>query len=297
MRHCWFCVFETPSLITSLDVLTACICSLSPDEVFIFPIESAGLSLDSMRPSPVSPVSCNTILPKELSNPQQSRRLTGHEAHELRFNMTIKLWQWIQQQHKQKQQYKKQSPSQQQQQVATSTTIPVQSCFGGLTLYRANVYFHSSCAYNQTTITTNGTYKKWPDQIWDGNKQQQQPQQEPPVHPWHQWDSFHTFEHVQFHDCLTRQYKQEEQQEQQEEVQQQQEKEEQQQQQQHGLSTVSQNKEQPQPSRGSSSHRHPRRLLRIGLQPDLYTRWGPFSSTTTTTTTTMKRKRTRKKIM
>ena len=60
MRCCWFCVFETPSLITSLDVLTACICSLSPDDVFTFPTESAGLSLDSMRPSPVSPVSCNT---------------------------------------------------------------------------------------------------------------------------------------------------------------------------------------------------------------------------------------------
>ena len=60
MRRCWFCVFETPSLITSLDMLTACICSSSPDEVFTFPIESAGLSLDSMHPSPVSPVSCNT---------------------------------------------------------------------------------------------------------------------------------------------------------------------------------------------------------------------------------------------
>ena len=59
MRRCWFCVFETPSLITSLDVLTACICSLSPDEVFTIPTESAWLSLDSMRPSPVSPVSCN----------------------------------------------------------------------------------------------------------------------------------------------------------------------------------------------------------------------------------------------
>ena len=62
MRRCWFCVFETPSLITSLDMLTACICSSSPDEVFTFPIESAGLSLDSMHPSPVSPVSCNTFL-------------------------------------------------------------------------------------------------------------------------------------------------------------------------------------------------------------------------------------------
>ena len=67
MRRCWFCVFETPSLITSSDVLTACICSLSPDEVFIFPAESAGLSLDSMRPSPVSPVSCNNKWPRMLS--------------------------------------------------------------------------------------------------------------------------------------------------------------------------------------------------------------------------------------
>ena len=57
---CWFCVFETPSLILSLDMFTVCICASSPDEVFTFPIESAGLSLDSIRPSPVSPVSCNT---------------------------------------------------------------------------------------------------------------------------------------------------------------------------------------------------------------------------------------------
>ena len=54
-------MFETPSLTTSLDVLTSCICSSSPDEVLTFPTESAGLSLDSMRPSPVSPVSCNNL--------------------------------------------------------------------------------------------------------------------------------------------------------------------------------------------------------------------------------------------
>ena len=61
MRRCWFCVFETPSLIISLDMFTACICASSPDEVFIFSVESAGLSLDSICPSPVSPVSCNSF--------------------------------------------------------------------------------------------------------------------------------------------------------------------------------------------------------------------------------------------
>ena len=61
MRRCWFCVFETPSLIISLDMFTAYICSSSPNEVFTFPIESTGLSLDSIRPSPVSPMSCNNI--------------------------------------------------------------------------------------------------------------------------------------------------------------------------------------------------------------------------------------------
>ena len=92
MRRCWSCVFETPSLITSLDMLTACICSSSPDEVFTFPIESAGLSLDSMRPSPVSPVSCNTNPDYAslitLTTPPLNRQLSQNHAskHE------AKLW-------------------------------------------------------------------------------------------------------------------------------------------------------------------------------------------------------------
>ena len=82
MRRCWFCVFETPSLITSLDVLTACICSLSPDEVFTFPTESAGLSLDSMCPSPVSPMSCNsfTVHDNIVYQDNQSTMLLGNNG-------------------------------------------------------------------------------------------------------------------------------------------------------------------------------------------------------------------------
>ena len=55
-------MFETPSwiisLVPSVAVLAVCICTLSPDEVFASSAEFAGLSLDLLRPSPVS---CNTV--------------------------------------------------------------------------------------------------------------------------------------------------------------------------------------------------------------------------------------------
>ena len=70
-------MFETPSLITSLDVLTACLCSLSPDEVFTFPAESAGLSLDSMRPSPVSPVYEMKVQEDCITDEEEKQDVTG----------------------------------------------------------------------------------------------------------------------------------------------------------------------------------------------------------------------------
>ena len=57
MRRCWFCVFETPSwiisLVPSIDVLAVYIRIQAPDEASA---DLAGLSLDLLRPSPVS---CN----------------------------------------------------------------------------------------------------------------------------------------------------------------------------------------------------------------------------------------------
>ena len=71
MRRCWFCVFETPSciisLVPSIDVPAVCIRLHAPDEVFASSAGTAGLSLDLLRPSPVS---CNTPPPppKHSSN-------------------------------------------------------------------------------------------------------------------------------------------------------------------------------------------------------------------------------------
>ena len=58
--------------------------------------------------------------------------------------------------------------------------VPVRSCFGGLTLYRADAWLHPRCRYD--------TYDKRVD-VYRGKKEQ------------------HTCEHIVFHECLRREYK------------------------------------------------------------------------------------------